>query len=186
MLTIYKDNSQDKKRFLPKFSLFTYKINRKIGILHTGILLLLAVPLWLSTEVIVSQVAHAYTDRVELQIDRLQDESYENILERAKLAARAATQRSFERDILITEVYVTISAQNRGAIAPILQLQVTRPQWRQRPDPKIWSTYFKTSRSLLSFDQNTPLVPETTVTIPNNQTPDNQSEPAPENQRLRD
>ncbi|MFM7365476.1 MAG: hypothetical protein ACKO11_13470 [Cuspidothrix sp.] len=132
------------------------QISKKIPIIHGGVWLLLAFPLWLTTEAIAPQMVQAYTARVDLLIDRLPDESYENVLRRSEAAARALTQRSFNQDILVTEVYVIISAQNRGAIAPILSLAVRRPQWQKRPDPQIWTTYFQTSRSLLSFDQPLP------------------------------
>ena len=75
------------------------------------------------------------------------------MLRRAEAAARATTQRSFDQDILVTEVSVIISAQNRGSTAPILSLEVSRPQWRISPDPQIWTTYFKTARDLLLFGQ---------------------------------
>jgi hypothetical protein len=129
------------------------QISKKIRIINGGIWLLLAVPLWLTTEAIAPQIVQAYTARVDLLIDRLPEESYENFLSRAEAAARATTQRSFNQDILVTEVSVIISAQNQGAIAPILSLEVRRPQWQQRPDPQLWTTYFKTARFLLLFDK---------------------------------
>jgi hypothetical protein len=115
--------------------------------------LLLAVSLWFMTEAIAPQIVQAYTARVDLLIDRLPEESYETVLRRAESTARAATQRSFDQDILVTEVSVIISAQNRGAIAPILSLEVSRPQWQKLPDPQNWTTYFKTARLLLLIDQ---------------------------------
>jgi hypothetical protein len=141
------------------------QIGKKIRIIHSGIWLLLAVPLWLTTEAIAPPTAQAYTARVDLLIDRLSEENYETVLRRAELAARAATQRSFDQDILVTEVSVIISAQNQGAIAPILSLDVSRPQWQKRPDPQYWTTYFNTARFLLLFDQ-----PITTTA--DNKTPD--------------
>lgn len=171
------------------FSVFPFsligQISKKIRIIRGGVWLLLAFPLWLTTEAIAPQIVQAYTARVDLLIDRLPDESYENLLRRAEAAARATTQRSFDQDILVTEVYVIISAQNRGAIAPILSLEVRRPQWQKRPDPQIWTTYFKTSRSLLLFDQpvsTTEKVPEATSPTPTNPVPG----AAPENPPLRD
>ncbi len=129
------------------------QVGKKIRIIHSGIWLLLAVPLWLTTEAIAPQIVQAYTARVDLLIDRLPEESYETVLSRAEAAARATTQRSFDQDILVTEVSVIISAQNQGAIAPILSLEVSRPQWQKRPDPQLWANYFKTARFLLLFDQ---------------------------------
>jgi hypothetical protein len=131
------------------------QIGKKIRIIHTGVWLLLAVPLCLIGEAIAPQAVQAYTARVDLLIDRLPQESYETILRRAEAAARATTQRSFDQDILVTEVSVIISAQNQGAIAPILSLEVSRPQWQKRPDPQLWTNYFKTARTLLLFDQQT-------------------------------
>ena len=146
-------------RIYPKqpFSMIPFSIigqvGKKIRTIHSGVWLLLAIPLWLTTEAIAPQIVQAYTARVDLLIDRLPKESYETVLRRAESAARAATQRSFDQDILVTEVSVIISAQNQGAIAPILSLEVSRPQWQKLPDPQNWTTYFKTARSLLLIDQ---------------------------------
>jgi hypothetical protein len=52
----------------------------------------------------------------------------------------------------VTDVSIIVSVQNYGAIAPVLALDVSRPQWRSRPDAQNWATYFKTARSLLFFD----------------------------------
>ncbi|MBD2387384.1 hypothetical protein [Cylindrospermum sp. FACHB-282] len=128
------------------------QIARKIRIVQAGFLLLFTLPLWLATEAIAPQIVRAETARVDLAFDRLPDENYETILRRAEAAARAAAQRSFDQDILVTDVSIIVSVQNFGAIAPVLALEVSRPQWRSRPDPLRWVTYFKTSRSLLFLE----------------------------------
>ncbi|PAX59741.1 hypothetical protein [Brunnivagina elsteri] len=125
----------------------------KIRIVYATLLLGTAVPVWGITEGISPQIVRAYTARADIVIDRLPEETYETMLRRAEAAARAGAQRSFDQDILITEVSVIISGQNYGAIAPILDLRVNRQQWRNRPDPQVWATYFKSARSLLLFDQ---------------------------------
>lgn len=140
------------------------QIARKIRIVQAGVLLLFTVPLWLATTAIAPQIVRAETARVDLAIDRLPDENYETILRRAEAAARAAAQRSFDQDILVTDVSIIVSAQNYGAIAPVLALEVTRPQWRSRPDPQRWVTYFKTARSLL-FLEPTPATVNPTPTV---------------------
>ncbi|OUL37524.1 hypothetical protein BV372_00745 [Nostoc sp. T09] len=127
---------------------------RKIRIVPIAVLLFSAVPVWFVCEAIAPQIVRAYTARVDLAIDRLPEENYETILRRAEAAARAAAQRSFDQDILVTDVSVIVSVQSQGAIAPVLALDVSRPQWRTRPDPQRWATYFKTARSLLWFEQN--------------------------------
>jgi hypothetical protein len=130
---------------------FISQIARKIRIFPLAVLLLSTVPVWFLTEAIAPQIVLAYTARVDLAIDRLPEEDYETILRRAEATARAAAQRSFDQDILVTDVSIIVSVQSYGAIAPVIALDVTRPQWRTRPDPQRWATYFKTARSLLFF-----------------------------------
>lgn len=132
---------------------FISQIARKIRIFPFFILLLSTVPVWFLTEAIAPSSVRAYTARVDLAIDRLPEENYETILRRAEATARAAAQRSFDQDILVTDVSIIVSVQSYGAIAPVIALDVTRPQWRTRPDPQNWATYFKTARSLLFFEQ---------------------------------
>ncbi|BAY12675.1 hypothetical protein [Calothrix sp. NIES-2098] len=131
---------------------------RKIRIVPIAFLLFSAFPVWFAWEAIAPQIVRAYTARVDLAIDRLPEENYETLLRRAEAAARAAAQRSFDQDILVTDVSVIVSVQSLGAIAPVLALDVTRPQWRTRPDPQRWATYFKTARALLFFEKN-PVTP---------------------------
>lgn len=135
------------------------QIARRIRIVPLVVLLISSVPAWFVTEAIAPQVVRAYTARVDLAIDRQSDENYETVLRRAETAARAAAQRSFDQDILVTDVSVIVSVQNYGAIAPVLTLEVSRPQWRSRPDAQNWATYFKTARSLLLFENSSKLVP---------------------------
>ncbi|MBG1269859.1 hypothetical protein [Nostoc sp. WHI] len=135
------------------------QIARRIRIVPLVVLLISTVPAWFVTEAIAPQVVRAYTARVDLAIDRQSDENYETVLRRAEAAARAAAQRSFDQDILVTDVSIIVSVQNHGAIAPVLTLEVSRPQWRSRPDAQNWSTYFKTARSLLLFENSSKPVP---------------------------
>ncbi|MEH2259208.1 hypothetical protein [Nostoc sp.] len=138
---------------------FISRIARRIRIIPLVVLLISTVPAWFLMEAIAPQVVRAYTARVDLAIDRLPEENYETVLRRAEAAARAAAQRSFDQDILVTDVSIIVSVQNYGAIAPVLTLDVSRPQWRSRPDAQIWATYFKTARSLLFFENNSNQVP---------------------------
>jgi hypothetical protein len=131
---------------------FIGQIGKNIRIFPLVVLLLSPISVWMLTEAIAPQIVRAYTARVDLQIERMQDESYEATLRRAEAVARAAAQRSFDQDILATDVSVVVTVESYGAVAPILSLQVTRQQWRSRPDPQVWATYFKTARSLLLFD----------------------------------
>ena len=110
------------------------------------------------------QVVQAYTTRVDVSLDRLPNEQYDALIRRAEIVARAAAQRSFDRDILTSEVSVIVIGRNQGTETPILTLDVSRVQWSSRPDTRRWATYYKTSAVLLGFEQLSPL--PITVTAP--------------------
>ncbi|QSJ15693.1 hypothetical protein JYQ62_28400 [Nostoc sp. UHCC 0702] len=130
------------------------QIGKKIRIFPLIVLIFWTVPVWILTETLTPQIVRAYTARVDLTIDRLPGETYETILRRAEATARAAAQRSFDQDILVTDTSIIITVQTDGTIAPVLALEVSRQQWRTRPDAQRWATYFKTARSLLGFDKD--------------------------------
>lgn len=150
----------------PRFIPLMPAIAQKIRIGYALVLLSAAVPLWLVTEAIAPPIVQAYTARTDLLIDRLPEDNYESLLRRAEAAARAAAQRSFDADILVSDVSVFVCVQNYGAIAPVLELAVSRQQWRTRPDPQRWAKYFKSARSLLYFGDNfkTPIATQATTT----------------------
>lgn len=113
----------------------------------------LAGGVWLAQVAIAPSAAQAYTARVDVTLDRRAGESYETLLRRAEIAARAAAQRGFDRDILATQVSVIVSAQSEGSVVPVLTLDVSRNQWRGRPDPQRWATYFRSSQALLNLQR---------------------------------
>ena len=108
---------------------------------------------WLSTAAIAPQVAIAYTARVDISLKSQTGETYQSFLRRAEAVARAGAQRSFDGDILVTDVAITIIAEHNGAIAPVLLLAVSRQNWQSRPDPQYWATYFPGTELLLGFEQ---------------------------------
>ncbi len=105
----------------------------------------------ISSTVLPVAPAQAYTGRVDLVIDMRPGDTYDSLVRRAVAAARAATQRSFDRDILISDVSTMVVIQRNQAIAPILSLRVTRSDWQSFPDPQKWITYFSDARVLLGF-----------------------------------
>ena len=107
---------------------------------------------WVTTEVLAPQIAQAYTASVDLSLDRQPNETYEGLVRRAEAAATAAAQTSFGNNIQVTDVAVMIVAQNQGAIAPVLSLQVSRTQWQDRPNPQRWAKYFTNAKALLRFE----------------------------------
>lgn len=106
------------------------------------------------------QAAQAYVARANVAITYQSGETYEAFVSRAEAAGRAAVQRSFDRDVLVTEVAVVVVAQSNGTAAPVLGINVTRNQWRNRPDPQRWATYFRSAKTLLGFDRP-PIQPNT-------------------------
>ncbi len=106
---------------------------------------------WLTTALVAPQSAQAYTARVNVALAPDTNESFPSFLRRAEAVARAAAQRSFDRDILVTDVAVTVLGQSNGAIVPLLSLEVSRQGWRRSPDPQRWITYFPNSDRLLGF-----------------------------------
>ncbi|MEA5595256.1 hypothetical protein [Rivularia sp. UHCC 0363] len=148
------------KTFIPLMPL----IARKIRITNAVLLLSTAVPIWLAIDAIAPQMVQAYTSRTDLEIDRLPGDNYQSLLRRAEAVARAAAQRGFDKDILVTDVSVIVSVQNYGSIAPVLELNVSRTEWRNRPDPQRWAKYFKVAQTLLYFGPS--------ATKPNSTNPD--------------
>lgn len=129
----------------------------------------------LTAIVFISQ-ANAYTATSNVTIGRAVGETYEGFIRRAETVARAAVQRSFDQDILVTDVSVTILGENRGSIAPVVLVNVSRQSWRSRPDPQQWATYFPTTRVLLGFETQAPaataapqIPPQAVPVLPNGQ-----------------
>ena len=119
---------------------------------------------WLSVALVPPQTALADTTRVDVSLRSQTDETYETFVRRAEAVARAAAQRSFDGDILVTDVEVTIVGEHNGAIAPVLLLSVSRHDWKNRPDTEYWATYFSTSKLLLNFEPPTPQPEATPIT----------------------
>ncbi len=111
-------------------------------------------------------IAQAYVSRLAVSLNHASGETYETLVRRAETVARAAAQRSFDNDILVTQVAVMISGTNKGIEVPILTLDVSRFQWRSQPDTRKWAVYFPGSRSMLGLPRTNPnegLPPANTV-----------------------
>ena len=93
--------------------------------------------------------AVAYTSRLNLFLTREPDESFAVFLQRAEIVARAAVQRSFDADILMTDVVVTVVGDTQGVALPVLTVEVSRSDWQLRPDITYWATYFEAAEGLM-------------------------------------
>jgi hypothetical protein len=106
----------------------------------------------LSTMAIASS---ALAERREVDIRLLvnQDEGFTVMTRKAEILARSAAQNAFDRDVLVSDVSVKVTAQNpnRDQAAIILQLIVSRRDWASRPDPKVWATYFPMAKALIGI-----------------------------------
>ena len=102
-------------------------------------------------------VAQAYTSRVNLYVVREQGESFDTLVRRSEIIARAAVQRSFDADVLMTDVIVTVIGDNQGVAVPILTVPVSRGEWRLRPDVTQWANYFEAARYLVDDQPAAPL-----------------------------
>lgn len=120
---------------------------------------------WLGREVITPPAAQAYDSRLDVILDVLQGETYDAFLRRAESVARAAAQRSFDRDILVTEVAIFVSGQRDGVITPVLLLNASRVQWRAQPDTRRWATYFSSARAFLGLDRAPAAIAEPTTPV---------------------
>jgi hypothetical protein len=97
----------------------------------------------------------AVAERREVDIRLLvnQDEGFAVMTRKAEILARSAAQRTFDREVLVSDVSVKVTAQNlnQDQAAIILQLIVSRSEWASRPDPKIWATYFPMAKMLIGI-----------------------------------
>ena len=95
--------------------------------------------------------AQAYLARQEIRVERLKAEPYAAFISRSELIARAAIQRTFDRDLLASSLVVYVIGLHQGAESPVMSVEVSRSQWQQRPDSRRWATYYRMSQVLLGF-----------------------------------
>lgn len=93
--------------------------------------------------------AAAYTSRLNLFLVREDWESFEAFLQRSEIVARAGVQRSFDSDVLMTDVIVNIIGENQGISMPVMTVSVNRRDWQLNPDVTAWTQYYDAARTLL-------------------------------------
>ena len=160
-------------------SWFRQSVARETQMVSVVVLLGLGGVFWVTSVALTPHIAQAQTARIELSLDRQPNETYETLVGRAEAAARRATQASFDKDTNVTNVSVVVAGQNQGAIAPILSLRVSRPQWVRQPDAQHWATYFSNAQLLLKF-KNLATSPASQPDTQNPATPDQSTNPNPD------
>jgi len=124
---------------------------------------------WFTKEALAPQIAQAEASRINLSLERQFNETFASLAQRAALSAAQVAQNSFSQDKKITEVAITVTAQNQGEIAPVLSLHVTRSQWQSNPDPSRWSNYYHNAEALLGFNNGGNTTAQGGTTSPNAQ-----------------
>lgn len=114
--------------------------------------------LWLTEALIMPKASYAYTSRLNLFLTLEDGEPYKSLVRRANMAARAGAQRSFDQELLITEVVINVTGENSDGVAvPVLSLRVSRQEWSQQPVTEYWATYFRGAQTLLEASQDAAL-----------------------------
>lgn len=132
-----------------------------------------------------ASVVYAYATQDMLTVYREVGEDYNALTRRAENAARSLAQQRFDSDILQTRVMITVIGENDGQAAPILLLDVKREDWRRRPDPQFWATYYRNTQLLLDMNGNgsvqpaRPAPPAVPEVVPSPAVPTNPAAPAP-------
>ncbi len=128
---------------LVRFLTMNAQVSR--GFVSGALILGLSSTLWSLDAMRSPSISYAYTMSVDVTLDRLPFETLDALIKRAELVARAAAQRSFDRDILASDVSIIITGRQGEIAAPILTLAVSRSQWQTTPDARRWATYYRTS-----------------------------------------
>jgi hypothetical protein len=103
--------------------------------------------------VAISSAALAERREVDIRLLADRNEGFAVMVRKAEVLARSAAQRTFDREVLVSNVSVKVTAQNPNLdkAAIILQMRVSRRDWVNRPDPKLWSTYFPMAQRLIGL-----------------------------------
>ncbi|MGD1949938.1 MAG: hypothetical protein ACFB14_09855 [Leptolyngbyaceae cyanobacterium] len=128
----------------------TRRLSASFAPMGLAVLLGTSSALWLTEALIMPKASYAYTSRLNLFLTLEEGEPYSSLVRRANMAARAGAQRSFDQDLLITEVMISVTGENSDGIAvPVLNLRVSRQEWSQQPVTEYWATYFRGAQTLL-------------------------------------
>ena len=99
----------------------------------------------------IASAAIAERREVDIRIPINKDEGFTIMTRKAEVLARSAAQRTFDRDVLVSDVSVKVTAENQENATIILQMIVSRSNWASRPDPKVWATYFPMAKALIGL-----------------------------------
>ena len=92
-----------------------------------------------------------------IYIDRQDNESYEQLLQRVMHSASSFVMQEFSHSSR-NRVLLSVIAQNGDLTAPILSVDVFRSEWESAPDIQHWARYLGESHLLLGFEGAQPTV----------------------------
>jgi hypothetical protein len=125
----------------------------KLGFIHNATIVLLGGMVGLAGfELLATAPVQAYEARLSVTLDLEPNETFQTLMKRAEVVARAAVQRAFDTDILATDASIFINGRSGGLEAPLLSVQISRFQWQSFPDARRWATYYPSTQGLLRLD----------------------------------
>ncbi len=95
----------------------------------------------------------AETNQLVLTIDSATLPSFNALIKSGESLTQSAIERTFAANPKTTNISVQVSSTRYGQEAPLMFVNVSRSQWRQQPNVRIWARYFGTSTVLLGFKQ---------------------------------
>ncbi|WP_159787359.1 YfaP family protein [Sodalinema gerasimenkoae] len=117
------------------------------GLIHVLLLGTVTVPLLaLATPV------QAATERLTVTLSPQRGEGFQDLLTRAETIAQEEIQRTFNADVVVSDVSLVVMGENRGLMTPLLSVDVRRDRWRGNPQLSEWAQYYSNARQLLGFN----------------------------------
>lgn len=105
----------------------------------------------IATLLAIAVPAFAERKEVDLRLPTREGENFDILLRRAETLARVTAQNAFDQEILVSDVSIKITAQDQNQAAMLIQMNVSRSDWMNRPDARAWSRYFLKTQSLLGL-----------------------------------
>lgn len=82
--------------------------------------------------------------------------SINSVLLEAESLARDAINQQFAQNPALEVAQVLVMASRNGEIVPVLETNVSRAQWLEQADVRLWSRYFQSSYALLGRHDDQP------------------------------
>jgi hypothetical protein len=112
--------------------------------------------------VITISPATAETKQLALTLNSYDNQNFASLIQQAESLAQYYIEQEFRQNSSATEVSITIVGERNGQTVPLLSSKVSRFNWQNQPIIQNWTTYFRSSKTLLGFVQ--PPVPQSAST----------------------